>query len=564
MKKRIGAALLGLSLIPINCFGAVNVLNDEYKTSVSTVTVTGTAQKGDSLGFSVTANGANAADAANIKATGDVIVENDDGTFEIAFTMPDNATTGDYTLRIGWFGGDEIKTKDIRFVNVLSTAEAIKNATTLEKLEEIFAKDSKEKEALIQLGYDFDGLNETISDDGKTKILTAFLNDENRKSNNPATASGSFDKHLGLEFINEKKDGGLERINPKFKDDKNYGELTDSALKKYLNDGIYANAPYANLDDLNAAYTELNIIYEFNNAAVGEFGGLVEKYRSEMGIENKVYYKTYASMSSTQKNKVASLYIGYADKEIVTGFDKFGELFKKAVDETEKSVSNDSTSNRGSGGGGGGFKGGETSVKEKPDATNSDNTENDDNGVFADISNVSWAKDAILSLAQKGIINGTAPKTFEPNSNVTREQIVKMILLSMGESAEKGECPFGDVNDSEWYAPFVTKGYKIGIINGISTEEFGVGANLTRQDLAVIAIRAAKAANVEIPSDIKAANFNDADAIADYAKDAVNALYSMGIINGKDGNVFAPNDYCTRAEAAKITYNLFFKQEANA
>ena len=39
MKKRIGAVLLGLSLIPINCFGAVNVLNDEYKTSVSTVTV---------------------------------------------------------------------------------------------------------------------------------------------------------------------------------------------------------------------------------------------------------------------------------------------------------------------------------------------------------------------------------------------------------------------------------------------------------------------------------------------------------------------------------------------
>ena len=104
----------------------------------------------------------------------------------------------------------------------------------------------------------------------------------------------------------------------------------------------------------------------------------------------------------------------------------------------------------------------------------------------------------------------------------------------------------------------------IGIINGISNEEFGVGANLTRQDLAVIAIRAAKAANVEIPSDIKAANFNDADAIADYANDAVNALYSMGIINGKDGNVFAPNDYCTRAEAAKITYNLFFIQEANA
>lgn len=560
MKKKIGAAILGLSLIPINCFGAVGTLNDEYKTTINTVKVSGVAEKGDTIGYTVVAKGESAAAAVNIKAAGDVIVEESDGTFEIAFTLPEDTATGDYTLRIGWFGGNEIKTKDIHFVNVSNTAAKIKNAAKLEELEELFAKDSAEKEALIQLGYDIDGLNETISADGKAAVLNVFFNDAERPKADAAGASAIFDKYLGLEFINEKKDGGLDKVNPKFNDEKEYKDITDLTLKKYLTDGIYANTPFKSLDDLYAAYSELNIIFGFNNAAVGEFGGLVEKYKSELGIENKDYYKTYSSMTSAQKNKAASLYIGYAENDIVSGFEKFCELFKKAVEEINKISSG---GNSGGSGGGGGFKGGETSVKTKQDDMNG-STENDNEGIFSDISNVGWAREAILTLAQKGIINGTAPKTFEPNSNITREQTVKIILLSIGESTENTECPFKDVKTDEWYAPFVSKGYKIGIINGISDGEFGVGMNVTRQDLAVIAVRAAKAAKVKIPSDIKAADFNDYSEIADYAKDSVSALCSMGIINGKDGNVFAPNDYCTRAEAAKIIFNIFFKQEANA
>ena len=50
--------------------------------------------------------------------------------------------------------------------------------------------------------------------------------------------------------------------------------------------------------------------------------------------------------------------------------------------------------------------------------------------------------------------------------------------------------------------------------------------------------------------------FADENEISDYAKEAVNALYNNGLINGIDGSRFAPANHATRAEAAKIIYNL--------
>ena len=50
----------------------------------------------------------------------------------------------------------------------------------------------------------------------------------------------------------------------------------------------------------------------------------------------------------------------------------------------------------------------------------------------------------------------------------------------------------------------------------------------------------------------------DGDKIADYAKEAIEALYKTGVLNGSDG-YYRPTDSATRAEAAVIIYNLFVK-----
>ena len=50
-------------------------------------------------------------------------------------------------------------------------------------------------------------------------------------------------------------------------------------------------------------------------------------------------------------------------------------------------------------------------------------------------------------------------------------------------------------------------------------------------------------------------HFNDEDSISLYARDAVNVLAELGIINGVGDNTFAPKQDSNRAMAAQMIYN---------
>ena len=86
---------------------------------------------------------------------------------------------------------------------------------------------------------------------------------------------------------------------------------------------------------------------------------------------------------------------------------------------------------------------------------------------------------------------------------------------------------------------------------GRNAKIFGIGDNVTRQDMAVIIFRAA-----QLKASEKTADFSDFEKISDYAKEAVGALCSAGIINGTGDNCFSPLETVTRAQAAKIAYEL--------
>ena len=64
-----------------------------------------------------------------------------------------------------------------------------------------------------------------------------------------------------------------------------------------------------------------------------------------------------------------------------------------------------------------------------------------------------------------------------------------------------------------------------------------------------IAYRAMQKLDVELEAkDVEYADFGD---VADYAKEAVSALITAGLANGKNGKI-APIDYTTRAEVAVL------------
>ncbi len=176
---------------------------------------------------------------------------------------------------------------------------------------------------------------------------------------------------------------------------------------------------------------------------------------------------------------------------------------------------------------------------------------------FVDLEGYDWANTAISVMHGKGILIGKSEKSFAPADNVLREEFVKMAVMLFDISAISNECEFKDVEDGAWYRTYIIAGVENGIINGISDELFGSGQSVNREQLAVIAYNAAKAVGVQFKDETYYVPFADDENVSDYAKTAVRALAASGVINGKGDNIFAPKDFCTRAEAAKVLYGVF-------
>lgn len=209
--------------------------------------------------------------------------------------------------------------------------------------------------------------------------------------------------------------------------------------------------------------------------------------------------------------------------------------------------------------GGGSFGGGRGEATAKPngtvDVTDSTTGGNSSKRIFADSAEVLWAEKAIESLGADGKINGYEDGTFKPLRTVTREEFVAMIVRALSQTDETAVSDLSDVDESAWYAPAVATAQKLGITEGRGGA-FGVGEAITRQDMCTMLARAAKACKISLSDAYATIIFADADSISDYAKDSVSALQRAGIVNGTDGNMFAPADVVNRAMAAKVIYMI--------
>lgn len=173
--------------------------------------------------------------------------------------------------------------------------------------------------------------------------------------------------------------------------------------------------------------------------------------------------------------------------------------------------------------------------------------------VFNDLGNVSWAKEAIEALAQKGVISGKANGVFAPEDNVTREEFVKLIVVALDLEDDKAGAEFSDIEPERWSKKYIASAYNLGIISGVTEDKFMPGETLTREQMATIIYRAYSLYGDEKTS---AVAFDDDKDISQYAKEAVGVLAAKGIINGTGNNKFSPKGIVTRAQAAQIVYGL--------
>ena len=161
-----------------------------------------------------------------------------------------------------------------------------------------------------------------------------------------------------------------------------------------------------------------------------------------------------------------------------------------------------------------------------------------------------WARDVIQAGVQAGYINGYADGTFRPDAVVTRAQFAKMLNNAIG-LMNTTNISFPDTPATQWYYDEVRKAVSAQYINGYTDGTFRPDSTITRQEAAVMLSRV-----VTAPKEVKNGTFPDAAKIDSWAKEGVNTIFSKGYIQGDTKGNFNPKSSLTRAQAAKIIYEL--------
>ncbi|UHA71906.1 Ig-like domain-containing protein [Paenibacillus sp. 481] len=182
------------------------------------------------------------------------------------------------------------------------------------------------------------------------------------------------------------------------------------------------------------------------------------------------------------------------------------------------------------------------------------------NNSFVDIEN-SYAKKEILDLHGKGILSGGGNGKFEPSRSMTRAEAAKVLALSLGLKEDKAAAAaFKDVAANSWYSGYVGALVKASLAQGTSAATFSPNKQVTREELAVMYVRALglEKATKSATGSIK--KIADMDAISGWAKPYIVLALEIGLINGvanADGTVrFNPKAAADRQALAVLTYKV--------
>jgi hypothetical protein len=171
---------------------------------------------------------------------------------------------------------------------------------------------------------------------------------------------------------------------------------------------------------------------------------------------------------------------------------------------------------------------------------------------FTDVDLSRWYHEAIDYAVDTGLMKGMSETTFEPNTALTRGQLVTILYRNAGEPSVEGlENPFTDVPSGKFYTDAVIWAYSEGVVKGITATTYQPNAAVTREQLVTILYRydGEQAVGEDVLAD-----YTDKDNVSNYAKDAVNWAVSKGMITSTSTSalVLSPKDSATRAQVAKI------------
>ena len=177
---------------------------------------------------------------------------------------------------------------------------------------------------------------------------------------------------------------------------------------------------------------------------------------------------------------------------------------------------------------------------------------------FSDVPADKWSHDAIMEMVDLGMFKGTKDPDengvgeFSPKGTMTKAQFLVVATRYL----------FNDeLNQMEQGANWYSNNYDLAVKHGLITKsEFSIDTinnPITRQEMALVAVRTAQAQGETMPPLVGTDRIADYATIGNYYKDFVVKAFSMGLISGYDDKgTFGPTDTLTREQGAMVAYRL--------
>lgn len=168
---------------------------------------------------------------------------------------------------------------------------------------------------------------------------------------------------------------------------------------------------------------------------------------------------------------------------------------------------------------------------------------------FSDVPQSFWAYEAIMEMADAGIISGTGNGMFSPSVTVTSAQFLTLV----------GRSVFPDIKvgtGESWYAPYVEAAKNAGWLNGTlinSAQPNDTG--ISRYDMAVILSRAGETLEFATNS-VDVNEIKDYNQMPDHYRPFVETVYGQGLIKGNMEGCFMGSNTMTRAEVAMVIWRM--------
>ena len=154
---------------------------------------------------------------------------------------------------------------------------------------------------------------------------------------------------------------------------------------------------------------------------------------------------------------------------------------------------------------------------------------------FKDVKVSSWFGKYVIDLYNDGIINGTSATTYAPNDTLTWAAALKLLLVS------HGDLKAADATGADWSKNTIAKAAELGLV---AADLDGAKA-ISRLEFCQVAAKLNKLAESKTESKF-----------TDCTDGYVMALVDAKVISGMTETTFEPAASLTRAQIAKILYQL--------